>query len=294
MQQDRLMQPTKTIPTIGYAYGHASRHIGAGDGPKYVREHADTPLQLVWQDMIQPFKPEKQGDSAIEDVKAVCTQLAKRVHSTLEKYNKFLVIGGDHSCAIGTWHGVKQWLQGELGLIWIDAHMDSHTPDTSPSHNIHGMPLASLLGFGDERLTHLYHKNAVLDPKNTTVIGVSDYEPEEAALLKQLDIQTHFLKDLPNHDPFDTISEQITRLETQTSGFGISLDLDVFDPGLAPGVTTYAPGGIDVDRTLAALAKAAKSPKFMGLEIVEFTPANDLDNQTLKLIQQIISVTFDL
>jgi arginase len=288
------MQINRMIPTIGYAYGHASRDKKASEGPKCIQKRTRNQQSLNWKTIIEHPTAQHQKDAALSDVKVYCGQLAQAITQCGKESAPFLVIGGDHSSAIGTWHGATALSQKSLGLIWIDAHLDSHTPESSISKNIHGMPLAILLGYGDEKLTALKHSKPVLQPEHLTIVGVTDYEPAESNLITSLKVSTHPLHTLPDHDPYTVIMQAVQQMEQQERAFGISLDLDAFDPKIAPAITTEAPDGLNVEGTLRALKKAAQSKYFLGLEIAEFTPHKDIDRLTENLIINIINTTFGL
>jgi arginase len=209
------------------------------------------------------------------------------VHSCLSAGDFPLVIGGDHSCAIGTWSGVGAALkQGEnkdarLGLIWFDAHMDAHTPATSPSQALHGMPLACLLGYGDAHLTDLMDHGVgekhrpVLRPEDVCLIGVRSFEWGEAALLHQLGVRVYFMAEVRERGLPEIVREALLRVRRETDGFGVSIDLDVLEPAEEPGVGSPVPGGIALHDMLEALAWVRATSGLKALEIVEYNPYSD-------------------
>lgn len=280
------------IPTIGYSYGNASRNKNACQGPLVVEKQLTKSLHLKWQTILSSNHNEKTGMQALDSVAILSKELATAITACINKYNMFLMIGGDHSSAIGTWNGAANTLTNDLGLLWIDAHLDCHTPKSSHTKNIHGMPVATLLGYGEKKLTKLTKKTPILKPHNIKMIGMNDYEPEEIELLKKLNVDITFLNQLKNNDPYSTIINYGHMLNQQTEKFGISLDLDAFSPKKAPGVTTVANGGIDISKTISAIKTLAKLPNFIGLEIAEFTPCNDIHNKTLSIIENIIQAVF--
>jgi arginase len=208
------------------------------------------------------------------------------------KNQPFLVVGGDHSCAMGTWGGVLNGLQKpeRFGLIWLDAHMDAHTFATSPSGNVHGMPVAALLGKGDLKLVGMYPSTRVINPDNLILIGVRSYEREEYELLRQAGVVIIFANQI--NSLASAIFKAIDSLSLSCEAIGISIDLDVIDPTDAPGVETPVPGGIKAEELLAALALINRHPKVCGLEICEFTPENDANNLTLQLMRAIVEVFY--
>jgi arginase len=192
-----------------------------------------------------------------------------------------VVVGGDHSCAIGTWKGVASALRarGPLGLIWIDAHMDAHTPQTTPSGALHGMPLASLLGYGDKRLTSL-GRGVQLLPKHVCLIGVRSFESGEAALLRRLGVRVFFMPEVVRRGLTAVMREALDIATTGTAGFGVTLDLDALDPRDAPGVGSPVKGGIRAAELSTALASIQGHPALAGVEIVEYNPQRDRNGVT--------------
>jgi len=209
-----------------------------------------------------------------------------------EQNQPFLVIGGDHSCALGTWGGVLNGLQrpDKFGLIWLDAHMDAHTFATSPSGNIHGMPLAALLGKADKKLAAMYPGSDFIKPENLILIGVRSYENEEYDLLKQAKVEIIFAGQIDGLA--QVLTKAIDKLSLSCQVIGISIDLDFIDPDDAPGVETPAQGGIKAEELLKALALINRHPKICGLEISEFNPEKDPENKTLHLMKKIIEAFY--
>ncbi len=248
---------------------------------------AQTGLQLQWHMLY----PEKTGTR--EDRLAHLYQKTSQfTRYWTESHHHFLVIGGDHSCALGTWSGVLQGLphSSELGLIWLDAHMDAHTFATTPSGNIHGMPVAALLGKADERLGAIYPACRFIQPENLLLIGVRSYEAEEYALLKQANVKIVFVDQISDFS--QTLLAAIEQLSRTCRTIGISLDLDLIDPEDAPGVETPVSGGIKAAALLAALALVKRHAKFCGLEISEFNPESDRHAKTLLLMKSIVETFY--
>jgi arginase len=249
---------------------------------------AKTGLQLQWHTV----QPGHQGskDGRLYHLHAKISQFTQY---WTETRRPFLVVGGDHSCAMGTWPGVLKGLPetDDLGLIWLDAHMDAHTFITSPSGNIHGMPVSALLGKADGRLAAMYPASRFIKPENLILIGVRSYEEEEYALLKQADVEIVFAERITDFS--QTVQAAIGRLDRTCHAIGITLDLDLIAPEDAPGVETPVPGGIRAAELIAALASVSRHPKLCGLEISEFNPDNDRDNKTLHLMKAIIEAFYD-
>lgn len=271
----------RRIAVIGVASGHGAGDPGCQDGSEVVRalrflsdlETIDDGLH--WDEPVRAARPVPRDP--VDAVQGVVTRLADSVGRHLEQGDLPLVIGGDHSCAIGTWSGVKRVLGAEarLGLIWIDAHMDSHTVATSQTRNIHGMPLASLLGHGDPRLTGVAGAGAKLLPEDVCLIGVRSFESDEAVLLKQLGVRVYFMHEVRRRGLAEVFAEALSRVGRHTRGYGISIDLDALDPAEEPGVGTPVPGGLLRADLTDALALAHGDEKLLAVEIVEYNPYRD-------------------
>ena len=244
-------------------------------------------LQLQWH-MVYP---ESHG-SKEEKLSGLNQSISRFTQYFTEQNQTFLVIGGDHSCALGTWGGVLNGLEqpGKFGLIWLDAHMDAHTFATSPSGNIHGMPLAALLGRADKKLAAMYPGSSFIKPENLILIGVRSYENEEYALLKQAEVEIVFADRI--NGLAQELIQAINKLSLTCQAIGISIDLDFIDPEDAPGVETPAQGGIKAAELIEALLLINRHPKVCGLEISEFNPEKDSGNKTLHLMKDIIEAFF--
>ncbi len=220
--------------------------------------------------------------------KSLFANLARDVQFSLRHGENFITIGGDHSSAIGTWSGALNYFQGNFGLIWIDAHMDSHSRQTSPSGALHGMPLACLLGHDDiPMISSTHHK---LDPVRTCLIGVRSFEPEEQKLLSELGVTIFSMKAIQKQGLAAVLTQAVEIATDMQAPFGISLDLDAIDPYDAPGVGTPVIGGVNAIELLSALKKLPSTP--IGLEIAEFNPAHDRNSLTQNLIVDIIQATW--
>jgi arginase len=244
-------------------------------------------LQLQWH-MVHP---EDQGNRD-EKLSRLNRSISCFTQNWTEQNQAFLVIGGDHSCAMGTWGGVINGLQrpDKFGLIWLDAHMDAHTFATSPSGNIHGMPVSALLGKADKRLAAMYPGQGFIKPEHFIMIGIRSYEVEEYQLLKQAAVEIVFADRIKGLS--QALTKAIDKLSRSCEVIGISLDLDFIDPDDAPGVETPVQGGIKAGELLDALALINRHPKILGLEISEFNPENDSDNKTVRLMKEIVEAFY--
>lgn len=271
----------RRVAVIGVASGYGAGDPACQDGSEVIRalrflsdlEAVDAGLH--WDEPIRLALPHPAD--ALDAVENIAVQLADRVGQHLEQGDFPLVIGGDHSCAIGTWSGVKRALgaSARLGLIWIDAHMDSHTMATSATRHIHGMPLASLLGRGDPRLAAVAGAGAKLLPEDVCLIGVRSFEADEVVLLRQLGVRVYFMHEVRRRGLSEVFAEALCRVAAQTRGYGISIDLDALDPAQGPGVGTPVPGGLLRAEMTDALALAQGDERLLAVEIVEYNPYRD-------------------
>jgi arginase len=214
-----------------------------------------------------------------------CSQLAEAVTGVFYAHPRVAVIGGDHSCAIGTWNGVAQAFsyKGDVGLVWIDAHLDAHTPKSSPGGHWHGMPVATLLGHGYAGLVDIAYQGAAIKPENICIVGARSYESPECDLLKQLGVKILTIDDVHRQGFDQAMVEAVAIAKEGTVAYGISIDLDGIDPVDAPGVGSPVVGGIRANEILSGLDVIKQDPNWVALEIAEFNPVNDSEQKTLKL-----------
>lgn len=234
------------------------------------------------------------GDEAAPPLATVATQCAAiaRVVRMATAEDRFpLVIGGDHSCAVGTWSGMASAhrAQGALGLVWIDAHMDAHVPATSPSGNLHGMPLACLLGHGPAALTRLAGHAPAVAPQNVVLVGVRSFEAAESELLARLGVRIFAMAEILARGLDRVIDEAVAIASRRTIGFGVSIDVDVVDPAEASAVATPVAGGLTAASLIAALRDLRERPGYAAAEIVEYNPALDAHGATAATVCDLIA-----
>lgn len=200
---------------------------------------------------------------------------------------QLLVLGGDHSCAIGSWSAVAQALRpaGPLGLIWIDAHLDAHTPDSSPSNAPHGMPLAALLGHGSAAFTQLFGWSGKIRPEHLVILGARSYESAERALLEALGVRIFFMEEVARRGFGNCFAQARAQVSPGCAGWGVSIDIDGLDPRDAPATGTPVAHGIALAEATAALRGCQEDPCFVGLEIVEYNPLQDFGGKTARAVQ---------
>ncbi|NCT56392.1 MAG: arginase [Legionella sp.] len=279
---------------IGYASGIAANNIDCALGPWYLYYHqhlfSQLGFQVEWETMIKASALEK-GLDALPLVIQSITDLGVAVMSCAKKNEPFCVFGGDHSCAMGTWNAVAhaERHRGDLGLLWIDAHMDCHTPETSKTKNIHGMPLAHLLGEGHPDLINLFDSKPAVRPENVCLIGIRSYQPEEKALLERLGVRVFYMDDIKTYGLDNILKKAYAHVRQSTCGVGISIDLDAIDPSDAPGVSCPAVRGLSGAELVSALKNLMLDKNILGLEIAEYNPMRDVDNKTTALMMDLFA-----
>lgn len=279
------------VRILGAASGIGARDPGCEDGPvAFHHSHAWRELEhhpaLDWGRTL--FPPDEPRSSLTGRIAHLCRHLADEVGQTLAEGVFPVVIGGDHSVAIGTWSGVARHAGNPVGMLWIDAHMDSHTPETTYSGAIHGMPLACLLGQGDKRLLDLGLTGPQLDAAHTVVLGPRSFEPEEAEFLARLGIRVYEGEEIERRGFPAVFAEALALVAAAPNGFGVSFDLDALDPAWAPGVGSPEPGGISAIELLAEMPNLRDEPNLRCLEIVEYNPDRDRHGLTARLIASLI------
>jgi arginase len=232
---------------------------------------------------------ESAGDTRARFLKAILrinTALADRVEAQCRSGLFPLVLGGDHAQAIGTISGLSRYYRefsGRIGVLWVDAHTDMNTPDSSPSGNIHGMPLATLLGHGVPELVALSGDQPALLPQDVVVFGARDVDAAEAPLVKKLGVRTYTMSEIDRRGTSVCVQEAIAYLSKDTVGVHLSFDLDGVDPRHAPGVGTPVPGGLSLRESHMLCEAVNRTGRLLGMEMVELNPTLDLRNQTGEL-----------
>ena len=220
-----------------------------------------------------------------------CDQLAAQVQDTLARGTVPLVLGGDHSVAIGTVSGVSRHFrerEQRVGLIWLDAHADMNTPDTSPSGNIHGMPLACLLGMGPAELADLVGYRPKVAPQNTVIVGLREVDLTERPHVRESGVRAFTMRDIDERGLRAVMEEAIRAASDGTAGFHVSLDMDFVDPKDAPGVGTAVRGGATYREAHLAMEMICDSQRMTSIEVVEVNPVLDEANRTADLAVELI------
>ena len=213
----------------------------------------------------------------------LCKRLADRVEAGLEAGRTPLVLGGDHAQAIGTISGMARYYRrrGErVGVIWVDAHTDMNTPETSPSGNIHGMPLAVLLGHGPKELVEIAGSEPALRAEDVAILGVRDVDPSEIPLVRETGVGVYPMSEIDARSFNTCLHEAVQRVSRHTVGVHLSFDLDGADPSEAPGVGTPSPGGLSLRESHLLCETLSGTGKVLGMEMVELNPTLDHANKT--------------
>lgn len=297
------------VDIIGYDSGWGCRNFKCEDGPEsapidliLARLRAGG-LEAAWNGSLGLKNLGRRStfdtkEKTLPFVLEGLDRLYHSVHDIVTGGGRPIVLGGDHTSAIGTWAGAATALQAEekFGLIWIDAHLDSHTYETSKSGKWggwwHGQPVAALLGHGLPEFTSLGGARAKLSARHITMIGIHSYEPEELDFARQQGIRVHTLDDVRRHGFKFAWDDALARATDGTKGFGLTVDLDAFDPAEAPGVGTPEPEGLHAAEVLPIIKSVARQAGFAALEIAEFNPHNDENGKTAALIENIAGAAF--
>ncbi len=202
-----------------------------------------------------------------------------------------IVIGGDHSIAIGSIAGVASYCREReetMGVLWFDAHADMNTPETSPTGNIHGMPLSALLGYGAPELTHVAGFAPKIDPRFCAHIGARDIDQGERELIRRLGMRFITMREIDERGMSACMDEALSIVSKAGAGYAVTFDVDVMDPGDAPGSGTLVRGGLSYRESHLAMEKIAEAGGMLSLEVVEINTALDVNNRTSELGVELI------
>lgn len=294
---------SKTINIIGFPIDLGAGRRGVDMGPSAIRiagltdkleklgykvvDTGDIHVEIMERQKIT--NPKLKYVSQI--VKTSIT-LAKRVERTLEQGRFPLCVGGDHSMALGSIAGISAYCKKhkkKLGVIWIDAHSDMNTDETSPSGNIHGMPLSASLGLGNEKLTRLYGFSPKLKPGNCALIGIRSIDRLERDLVKKLNLPVYTMTDVDKLGVHRIISRVLKEFSEKVDHIHVSFDLDSVDPSVAPGVGTPVPGGLSYREAHLIMEAIADCGCMSSLEITEVNPILDDKNKSADFAVDLIA-----
>src|SRR5215213_11298594 len=229
------------------------------------------------------------------EIARVSAILARKVEHIVERGHFPLVLGGDHSIAVGTVSGIAAACQRQgkkLGLLWVDAHGDINTPESSPSGNIHGMPVASLLGHGPAELTGIGGRQPKVDAANVALVGIRSLDEGEKHRLKATGVQVHTMSDIDRHGIHRVMKKALARVTDGTDYVHVSFDLDAVDPTVAPGVGTPVKGGLDYREAHLIMELLHDSGVMTSLELVEVNPILDDRNASGLFAVELVQSAF--
>jgi len=290
------------IAVIGVPLDLGSGRRGVDMGPSAVRvaslNSRVASLGYTVEDLgnVPVEQPENQPEGPVDakylpQITDVCTRLAHLVEKVMDDNKIPLVLGGDHSIAVGTVAGVSRHFQKlslKAGLIWIDAHADMNTPDSSPSGNVHGMPLACCIGLGPKQLTNIYDYAPKVNAKNVVLVGIRSVDGQERKHVQESGVTAFTMRDIDERGLRAVMQEAIQIASDGTAGFHVSLDMDAVDPREAPGVGTPVKGGITYREAHLAMETICDSGKMCSMEVVEVNPVIDEANRTAVLAVELV------
>jgi len=222
----------------------------------------------------------------VADIASVCRNLYESARGVLDEGGLPLVLGGDHSLGAGSVAATAAWAQaqsGKIGLIWVDAHGDMNTPSSSTSGNVHGMPLAALLGAEPAELATIGGFRPKVDPERTVLIGLRNLDDRERERVREAGIHVFTMKDIDRSGIAEVMERAIELASRDTLGVHVSFDLDACDPSVAPGVGTPVKGGLDYREAHMVMEMLAGSGTLAALDLVEVNPTLDVRNSTAEL-----------
>jgi arginase len=222
----------------------------------------------------------------LAEIADACKDLAVMVEKSLEEGMMPVVLGGDHSIAAGSLSGVATHFkkkEKKIGLVWLDAHGDINTPESSPSGNVHGMPLAAAMGYGATELVELQGFKPKVEPQNISLVGIRDLDSQEKKLAKKSGVHVFTMRDIDERGMREVMSDALKYAMDDTDGISVSLDMDFVDPSDAPGVGTPVRGGVTYREAHLAMEMLADTEAMVSLEVVEINPVIDEHNRTALL-----------
>ena len=302
MKEAQLPGSGKTVGIVGVPLAFGQSMLGVELGPAAIRvaglATAIASLGYEVNDrgdlrVERPRTYPREGEKLkyLNEVFATCSALATETETIVDAGEIPLTLGGDHSIAIGSLSGITKAFRKRdqtLGLIYLDAHADMNTEETTPSGNIHGMPLAALLGFGAPELVGVGGQGPKFDINAVAHVGARDLDPGERQLIKELGIRCFTMREIDERGLSVCIDEAIEIAKRGTAGFAVTFDVDVLDPGDAPGSGTLVRGGFTYREAHLAMEKIAESGHMRSLEVVEVNTALDINNRTAVLAVELI------
>ncbi len=297
-----IVESRKSVCILGVPLGYGASMAGVDMGPAALRvarlKQRIAALGYLVRDLgdMRLDRPElvpEEHDKLkyVDLIRAACEQLADQVEQILTAGQLPLVLGGDHSIALGSFAGVASYYKKQeqsIGLIWFDAHADMNTPATTPSGNIHGMPLAVLLGFGAPALTEIAGFSPTVQPRFCAHVGARDIDVGERELIRKLGMRFFTMREIDERGMTACIDDAIAIASAANGGYAVTFDVDVLDPGDAPGSGTLVRGGLTYREAHLGMEKIAEAGGMRSLEVVEINTALDVNNKTAELGVELI------
>ncbi len=231
----------------------------------------------------------------LKEIADACTHLANLVLEIHTDHRTPIVLGGDHSIAVGTMSGMAESFRrqnAKIGLMWFDAHADFNTPQISPSGNVHGMPMAAIMGYGPIELTRIFGFSPKIQPERAVMIGIREVDPQERELVKSSGVRVFTMKEIDRRGIGSVMDEALSIVTKDTDGFSVTLDADFLDPYESPGVATPVRGGADYREAHLAMEMVADTKKMVSFEITEINPILDVHNKTAHFGMELILSAF--
>ena len=231
----------------------------------------------------------------LKEIADACTHLANLVLEIHTDHRTPIVLGGDHSIAVGTMSGMAESFRrqnAKIGLMWFDAHADFNTPQISPSGNVHGMPMAAIMGYGPIELTRIFGFSPKIQPERAVMIGIREVDPQERELVKSSGVRVFTMKEIDRRGIGSVMDEALSIVTKGTDGFSVTLDADFLDPYESPGVATPVRGGADYREAHLAMEMVADTKKMVSFEIAEINPILDVQNKTAHFGMELILSAF--
>ncbi|KTG30860.1 arginase [Haloferax profundi] len=292
----------RNVRILGAPTDYGANRRGVDMGPSAIR-YAGLTAQLESAgvsptdagDLSVPHHATRDADAGaenakhIQEVEEVCTALADAVSTALADGSTPLALGGDHSIAIGSMVGSAR--DADIGVVWFDAHGDFNTPGTSPSGNVHGMPLAAALGIGDFDGVEWANADGLRE-ENVAIVGLRDVDENETAAIRDSDVTAYTMSDIDERGITEVTKDALDVATSGTDGIHVSLDLDWLDPREAPGVGTPVRGGATYREAHAAMELVAESEAMRSFELVEVNPILDQHNETATLATELAASAF--
>ncbi|MFA5804862.1 MAG: arginase [Melioribacteraceae bacterium] len=301
-------QPTKFVDIIGFPMDLGAGRRGVDMGPSALRiagiKQRLENLGYVVSDLGDVFIRNQERQTIkntklkyLDEITRTCELLAKRVEKSLDQNHFPLCIGGDHSMAIGTLAGISSHCKKnkqELGLIWIDAHADMNTEETTPSGNIHGMSVAASLGLGSKSLTQIYGHTKKIKPENIAFIGIRSLDREEKVIIKQWGLKVYTMTDVDRKGINFIINKILKELKSRVDHIHVSFDVDCIDPSMAPGVGTPVSGGLSYREAHLLMETIAECGCMSSLEVAEVNPILDTKNKSAEITAELVASSMGL